>query len=186
MKYEKFNSPEEMLEFLQGACDLYNPENGAFVWLWNDAGSIAVDTLSAEDILEILPCKEEGESWSGYIPGGATIWDDPSYEDYDEGAETNLDYCREHYQEDWVDCDEYERSLLEEVTIYATNIKWDIDYDDYDDYDDSGDLPKEIKLPKGMIDGDEISDYLSDVTGYCHDGFAISVVFEKEQEEIER
>lgn len=49
----------------------------------------------------------------------------------------------------------------------AINIKWDIDYDD------NGFLPTEIEIPDGMIDEDEISDYLSDVTGYCHEGFEL-------------
>lgn len=51
----------------------------------------------------------------------------------------------------------------------ATNIKWDTD----------GSkallkqLPSEIEIPEGMTDEDEISDYLSDKTGFCHDGFAL-------------
>lgn len=47
----------------------------------------------------------------------------------------------------------------------AINIKWDIDYDD------NGYLPTEIDIPTGMTDEDEISNYLTDVTGYCHQGF---------------
>lgn len=57
----------------------------------------------------------------------------------------------------------------------ATNIKWDIDYDD-----DNDDLPKEIEIPSEILknhdedDYDEvISDYISDVTGYCHCGFEL-------------
>lgn len=49
----------------------------------------------------------------------------------------------------------------------AVNIKWDID---------SGDdvmLPKEIDIPEYLVDEDEISDYLSDLTGYCHKGFVL-------------
>ena len=49
----------------------------------------------------------------------------------------------------------------------ATNILWDIDCGD-----DSL-LPKEIEIPEWMTDEDEISDYLSDVTGYCHKGFVL-------------
>ena len=50
----------------------------------------------------------------------------------------------------------------------AVNIKWDID-----PYDIASgiELPNEIDLPKGMVDDEEISDYLSDVTGFCHKGF---------------
>ena len=52
----------------------------------------------------------------------------------------------------------------------ATKIMWDVDYDDDDDdiY-----LPTEIEIPEGMTDEEEISDYLSDKTGYCHKGFCL-------------
>ena len=48
----------------------------------------------------------------------------------------------------------------------AINIQWDMD---------DGDmlLPKEIGIPDGMTDEDEISDYISDVTGFCHEGFEL-------------
>lgn len=48
----------------------------------------------------------------------------------------------------------------------ATHILWDIDPED-----GAVDLPKEIELPEGMMDEEEISDYLSDQTGFCHKGF---------------
>ena len=48
----------------------------------------------------------------------------------------------------------------------AINIVWDIG--------DEIVLPTEIAIPNGMEE-DEISDYLSDVTGFCHKGYALSV-----------
>ena len=53
----------------------------------------------------------------------------------------------------------------------ATNIKWDIDEDC--DLDTLQMLPNEIEIPEGMTDEDEISDYLSDVTGFCHEGYVL-------------
>lgn len=32
-------------------------------------------------------------------------------------------------------------------------------------------LPNEIEVPDYMEDENEISDYLSDLTGFCHNGF---------------
>lgn len=46
----------------------------------------------------------------------------------------------------------------------AVNIEWDTDGEDVD-------LPTEIEIPEGLTDEEEISDYLSDLTGYCHLGF---------------
>lgn len=50
----------------------------------------------------------------------------------------------------------------------ATNIMWDVDYDKDCDL-----LPSEIEIPEGMEDEDEISDYLSDTTGYCHKAYVL-------------
>ena len=65
----------------------------------------------------------------------------------------------------------------------AINIQWDVTNEDYENYDWDEDcedysydeifdsLPTEIDIPDGIKDEDEISDYLTDMTGYCHYGF---------------
>lgn len=53
----------------------------------------------------------------------------------------------------------------------AINIKWNTD----GDIEALSSLPEEMEIPKGMTDEDEISDYLSDETGFCHDGFELIV-----------
>lgn len=54
----------------------------------------------------------------------------------------------------------------------AINIEWDVD-----DFEaDIAELPSEIIIPDGMEDIDEISDYISDVTGFCHYGFCLKDV----------
>lgn len=50
----------------------------------------------------------------------------------------------------------------------AINIDWDIDCEE-----DRESLPTEIEIPADMEDEDEISDYLSDITGFCHKGFEL-------------
>ena len=50
----------------------------------------------------------------------------------------------------------------------AVNIMWDVDCDI-----DGERLPPEVDLPAGMVDEDEISDYLSDFIGFCHKGFEL-------------
>lgn len=52
--------------------------------------------------------------------------------------------------------------------LYAINIQWDVDNEEDLNY-----LPQKVILPKGMTDDDEISDYLSDLTGFCHRGFSL-------------
>ena len=51
----------------------------------------------------------------------------------------------------------------------ATNIKWDTD----GDMEVLKQLPKEMEIPKDITNEEEISDYLSDETGFCHYGFEL-------------
>lgn len=53
----------------------------------------------------------------------------------------------------------------------AVNIKWDVD-----DEADLENLPTEIEIPDKLLNyeyEDEISDYITDLTGFCHYGFDI-------------
>lgn len=52
----------------------------------------------------------------------------------------------------------------------AIKIQWDVDNSDELEW-----LPDEINIPDGMEDEDEVSDYLSDVTGFCHKGFLLTL-----------
>lgn len=51
----------------------------------------------------------------------------------------------------------------------ATNIIWDTD-------GEAVDLPTEIDIPEEVEQEgeDAVSDYISDTTGFCHKGFALS------------
>lgn len=48
------------------------------------------------------------------------------------------------------------------------NIQWNVDCEK-----DLETLPIEIEIPRAMTDDDVISDYISDVTGFCHCGYEI-------------
>jgi len=50
----------------------------------------------------------------------------------------------------------------------AINIQWDIDEES-----DAVHLPNEMEVPADITDEEDISDYLSEVTGFCHKGFQI-------------
>lgn len=52
----------------------------------------------------------------------------------------------------------------------AINIKWDTD----GDMELLKQLPTEMEIPNCMTDDDEISDYLTDETGFCHEGFKLA------------
>ena len=50
----------------------------------------------------------------------------------------------------------------------AVNIIWDVDSEKDLEF-----LPTEIEIPNEINDEDEISDYISDITGFCHKWFYI-------------
>lgn len=50
----------------------------------------------------------------------------------------------------------------------AINIIWDVDFEE-----DLENLPTEIDIPNEMTDEEEISDYITDETGFCHKGFEL-------------
>lgn len=56
----------------------------------------------------------------------------------------------------------------------AVHIQWDVD-----DPADISALPDEILIPENLNDDEEISDYISDMTGFCHRGFEIKEEYEK-------
>lgn len=52
--------------------------------------------------------------------------------------------------------------------MVATDIRWNTDSSD-----ELNKLPAKIEIPAEMTDEDSISDYLSDITGFCHKGFRL-------------
>ena len=65
--------------------------------------------------------------------------------------------------------DDKSKGLKEVVEEIVSNIQWDIDPED----DDGVELPNEITIPNDIEDEEAISDYISDVTGFCHKGFEL-------------
>lgn len=64
-----------------------------------------------------------------------------------------------------------DRTKERKLTVKAFNIKWDTDGDE----SLAESLPSEIEIPEDVTGEDEISDYLTDKTGFCHFGFRLSV-----------
>lgn len=101
----------------------------------------------------------------------------------DEGIEKGLTVIVEMDFVPAGELDEYLKTYREErekkkKMLKAVDIKWDVTDDDTDEMDDEAceileSLPTEMIIPEGMTDPDEISDWLYDETGYCHDGFRL-------------
>lgn len=50
--------------------------------------------------------------------------------------------------------------------MIAYDIMWDTDGEDIE-------LPEEIAIPPHMTDDEEISDYITNISGFCHKGFSL-------------
>lgn len=63
------------------------------------------------------------------------------------------------------------RKEKEKKMLKAVDIKWDVTDNEMDDESCEilESLPTEMIIPEGMTDPDEISDWMSNETGYCHD-----------------
>lgn len=64
--------------------------------------------------------------------------------------------------------EEVPKEYLETSGLKAVDIVWDVNCEM-----DREVLPTEIDIPYGMVDMAEIIDYLSNVTGFCHEGFMV-------------
>ena len=65
-------------------------------------------------------------------------------------------------------CQSEELNMDTNRYLKAVNIEWDVDL-----AEDLDSLPKEVQIPDGMTDTEEISDYLANLTGFCHRGFGL-------------
>lgn len=111
----KFNTAQEMLDYIQddNEChDLYSEKAEIYVFLYNNAGSIAtydIDKVEAKKLAKKVKYDKYGEEyWGAFLGPGGKIWDDVSHECYQEGSVSNLEMCEELIEyDDWVLTDSY-------------------------------------------------------------------------------
>ncbi len=97
-----FNNGKEMLDYINRGFDLYNPEKELYVFDYNTAGSICyyhVDNDTANKLRK--EAKENDLYWEDFLSIVGQIADDPSYECYEDGDYSNLDWCNDNYDGEW-------------------------------------------------------------------------------------
>ena len=109
-----FLSGEEMLEVLN-KVDLYNPETGSYVFLYNECGSICQYDIDRDEAGELcIEQSENGDYWCAFLGVGGNIYDDPSCECYEDYLTSNIEYCNEVYDKGvWMSCTEYANGAME-------------------------------------------------------------------------
>ena len=106
----RFNSPQELLEYIQNGFDLYSPSLEEYAFLYNDMGSICTYHITNEYADKL---KQKEEYWGAYLGWGGHIHDSEEYIIENEG-EQNIVHARELHQlpiqwaEDVRDVDDWE------------------------------------------------------------------------------
>lgn len=97
----RFSSGQEMLDTLLTA-ELYNPFLESYVFSYNESGSIAVYEIDGEEANRLSEeiAKTGERYWGALLGPGGYIYDDPSYDGFDENVNvSNLDYCNGVFME---------------------------------------------------------------------------------------
>lgn len=98
----KFESGKDMLDVVTNQCDLYSKEKEIFVFSYNENGSIAYYNIDNKSMNELrIKAEESRESVSALLGVGGCIVDDPSYEGFEDGDYSNLDWCNDNYDGEW-------------------------------------------------------------------------------------
>lgn len=124
----KFNTPEEMYNYICFEGDLYNAELGIYVFQYNSVGALAIydiDSIKA-DKLALQSIKNDDEYWEAYLGPGGKILEVPEFrEAYENDTAANYcthpylapsyEFCEKYYNHDgWEDTYFYGRQVLEE------------------------------------------------------------------------
>ena len=98
----RFKSGEEMLTIIQEGIDLYNKEKEIYVFVYNVEGSICYYNINNKEAEKLKQqSKECCDGWAAFLGFGGWVVDDPSHELFEEGDESNLDWCNENYEGEW-------------------------------------------------------------------------------------
>lgn len=101
----KFQTAEQMLEYITKGNDLYSRQAEIYIFNYNEAGSVCaynIDQEEAKQLAELVNNSDENY-WGAFIGVGGQIWDDPTHACYEDGQMTNLDCCKSLIEiDDWV------------------------------------------------------------------------------------
>ena len=90
-----------MLECITSGTDLYAPELGLYVFLYNDRGAIAYYYIREQTAIGLeTKSRESEEYWGAFLGPGGWICD-PA-DECDAYGVTNIDFCNVYYSDVWI------------------------------------------------------------------------------------
>lgn len=108
----RFNTAEEMYEYLKNGYALYHPKSEIYVFLYNAKSALCTYHLSKDQVKEISKqAKQNHEHWETFLGFGGDVLEDDEF-----SITPPLEFCEKHYQEsDWLDTEDIN---LEEPDCY--------------------------------------------------------------------
>lgn len=122
----KFETAEQMLDFINDGNDLYSRRAEVYVFSYNDAGSICTYNIDQDEAKRLSKQVNDSDEnyWGAFLGVGGNIWDDPTHNSYNEGQATNLDCCKSLLEyEDWVRTQHYLGEPISLIVQINVNIK---------------------------------------------------------------
>lgn len=124
----RFNNWKEMYDTLGSGLDLYNEENGLYVFSYNDAGALCYYELDSAEAKKIAcMAVENDEYWGAFLGCGGHILDNSEYDKYRYTQnelnhalylQPSIDFCKEHFS-----CDgwEFTKEWQKRVALSGVN-----------------------------------------------------------------
>lgn len=114
----KFNSGKEMYELITSGVDLYNKNDGVYVFLYNDADALCCYYLDEDEAKSIASdANNANEYWGAFLGVGGYILDDTDYDCFrysnneDERylyLSPSFEFCNEYYNHNgWMTTKEF-------------------------------------------------------------------------------
>lgn len=74
----RFNSAEDMLEFIQDGNDLWSPSENLYIFVYNEDGAICTYDIDLTQAKELsIKAELYDEYWSTFLGWGGSIYDEP-------------------------------------------------------------------------------------------------------------
>lgn len=105
----KFETAEQMLDYINSNHDLYSRKAETYIFNYNEAGSVCIYSIDENEASQLAKkANDTKEYWAAFLGMGGRIYDDRSHDCYCEGQATNLDCCASLLKyEDWVLTEHY-------------------------------------------------------------------------------
>lgn len=101
----KFQTAEQMLEYINKGNDLYSRQAEIYISNYNEAGSVCTYNIDQGEAKRLAKLVNDSDVnyWGAFLGVGGQIWDDQTHDCYDECQMTNLDCCKNLIEiDDWV------------------------------------------------------------------------------------